>query len=234
MMYVAGILLAVAITAWMVWRGHRRGGVRTLGRLLPLLAAIAVVAVFAHLEWMMLGGLFSGALLVVVVAFGGWLTVRAMVAPLRRIRLKGRAGGLDRIAGASLGLLLASLVCLVLAELGGVIVFGVTVVERLEDQPPAAVSAQAGEFDIDWVGSLRDVSSAMADFSAAGLLRHVPHLDDYSHEVRALVTILNAPPPGPGPDCHETRDAGPGRGPRGAQGAARPGLPGPAGTDARG
>lgn len=193
MMYAAGILLAVAVTAWMVWRGQRRGGVSTLARMLPLLAAIAAVAVFAHLDWLMAGGPVAGALLMVAAAFGVGLTVRAVVAPLRAKRLAGWAGRLDRIVGASFGLLLASLACLALAELGSVIVFRVTVADGPKRQSPSAAGTAAGELELDWVGSLRDVSSAMADFSTTGLLRHVPRLDEYGHEVRALVTLLNSP-----------------------------------------
>jgi len=46
---------------------------------------------------------------------------------------------------------------------------------------------------MQWVDSLSDFCSAMADFSATGLLRRVPYAGEYAHEVRSLIKILNAP-----------------------------------------
>ena len=94
------------------------------------------------------------------------------------------------IGGAVLGLFLASFLCLIVAEVGSVIVFSVTMStpdERLN--PLDASDADASR----WIDSLSDFCSATADFNAAGLLRHVPYAGQYARQMRSLIKILNAP-----------------------------------------
>jgi len=187
MRFAAGILVAM-VTAWMVWRGHRRGATDILTGVLPLGAAIATAAVLGRLDSIMIGGVVIGALLIFCSALAVFLVVRKTLVAYRKKRPV-RAGRINRAAGAALGLVLASYLCLIVAEVGSTIVFCMTLTAPEKNRDPLApIDADPTQ----WVDSLRDFCSATADFSATGLLRHVPYAGQYAQEVRSLVKILNA------------------------------------------
>jgi hypothetical protein len=116
----------------------------------------------------------------------------------RRLALRGKRAELedrgawrslpDRIAGAALGVVHSSLLCLAgaLAVSGGAYL--------LAEPPEAACESGENPEPSHLLGWLRRSSSQVADIAARATLAHLPRVDTYAVEVSSFVTILNASP----------------------------------------
>jgi hypothetical protein len=190
MKLAAGIVF-VLVTLWMVRTCWHRGAADVLMGFGPLVAAITVAVALVYFNCLTLGGVVVGTLGAIGLVLGTFLAVRVVLVRCRKKRIGQPVGRVDRAIGAVFGLFLASYICLLVAEVGSVIVFGVTLSEPPQSQ---AIPDKSDETRMQWVDSMGDFCSAMADFSADGLLRHVPHAGRYANEARSLVKILNTPP----------------------------------------
>lgn len=191
------ILLAALFATYMAWRGCRRGALVTVAGCVPPLLALGVLVLAA---WraperlavaFVIGGVAAAMVFVLgLLAMRAWrrrLEVRA-VPPSHEPGPRRWLRRCDAVAGAALGLMCSAIACLGLACLGSTLPFAYSVrtqsstVQDEPDDPPR------------WVAALGESCRTLAGLSDVAVLRHVPRLRDYGHEVRALVTILNAPP----------------------------------------
>ena len=195
------ILLAVFFAMYMTGRGYRRGALTTVAGWIPFLLAVYVLLPTVWREpnrvALLTGGVAALSIFIVGMsalrALRRWLdrrrdTPQAESRPRRWLRR------CDRIAGAALGLLCSAIACLGLACLGSTLPFAYSV--RAQSSVSASGDAEPDEITNppEWVVDLGETCRTLADLSDVSVLSHVPRLRDYGHEVRALVTILNAPP----------------------------------------
>ncbi|MBM4040733.1 MAG: hypothetical protein FJ290_19690 [Planctomycetes bacterium] len=199
-MTALAVTLVVLFTAWMAWRGYRRGAAGTLLGWLPFVAAGAVLVLGLWLAWVAITYFvllatvaLLAAVATLILCFWAIRSARRRAAPRAgdsppygRFRSSLRA--LNRLLGAALGLLAASILSLSLALLGSTVSFAYSLASLRQSTPEAPAATPA------WVGRLGRACAAAADVATFGVLDHVPRLGAYARELRALVTILNAPP----------------------------------------
>jgi len=189
---------AAVFTLWMAWRGYRRGAARALLGWLPAFAAVVVLLVAArvafqwptHLALVSVAGVVAGIGMFVAVALvvrskARAIDARRSAAPADTRRSPWR--GADRVLGAVLGVVNAAALCLGVACVVSLALFAVSFAA---DPPPAADRPEPRP---EWVGALGQTCSDLAHLADVGVLRHVPGLRTYGREVKALVTVLNAP-----------------------------------------
>lgn len=192
----ATLLLAGAFAVFMTWRGYRRGALDTVASWLPSLATLLVlVTLFWREPEHLSRRLIVSAIAAAVVFVLATLAVRAVRARLQHDDFTDDEAAKTRrwhwwcnhIAGAGLGLLWSATICLGIACLISILPFALSV------QASADQKSDQEEMPL-WVRSLSETARSLADVSERAVLGHVPRLREYGHEVRAVVTILNAPP----------------------------------------
>lgn len=192
------VILATVLGVWAAWRGFRRGAFGTFLGWLPTLAAVLVLLSAIRVAWSqpayfdsvcVAGGIVAAALFI-----AGTLIVRRRLRLLKEQRLAGPAVKsrtirrlADQLAGSVLGVIHAALICLGIACIGSALSFAVSLPAE-----PAARGEQAGQSP-GWAGALRRACGQAADIANFGILQHVPGIRESSRELRALITVLNAP-----------------------------------------
>lgn len=191
----ATLLLAGAFAVFMTWRGYRRGALATVASWLPSLATLLVLITLfwrepEHLSRRLAVSAIAAAAVFVLAT----LAVRVVRARFQNDDADQKPEGSRRwhwwcnhVAGAGLGLLWSATICLGVACVISILPFALSV------QASADQQADQEETPL-WVRSLSETARSLADVSERAVLGHVPKLREYGHEVRALVTILNAPP----------------------------------------
>ena len=192
----ATLLLAGAFASFMTWRGYRRGALDTVASWLPSLATLLVlVALFWREPEHLSQRLAVSAIVAAAVFVLATLAVRTVRARFQRedhpdeepVRTRRWHWWCNHIAGAGLGLLWSATICLGVACVISILPFALSVRASADQQ------ADREETPL-WVRSLSETARSLADVSERAVLGHVPRLREYGHEVRAVVTILNAPP----------------------------------------
>lgn len=189
------VLLAGVFSTYMTWRGYRRGAMATVAGWIPALLTLGVLVLTC---WRRPGSvpLMAGGVAAATVFLVGVLSLRAC---RRWWDRRGKSASFertsrrwlrkcDRTVGAGLGLLCSAVACLGLACLGSLLPFAYSVSAQDDDQPD-----DANEQPPAWVAALSDTCRTLAEFSDTVVLHHVTPLREYGQEMRALVTILNAP-----------------------------------------
>ncbi len=181
----------------MAWRGYRRGAMVSLLGWLPIGAGVAVMGGAARIGWAVPDHFPTAVCAGLVVAAAVYAGVRAVTRPRRLALLKDRADHVihgvwrsipDRVAGAFLGVIHSSLLCLAgaLAVSGGAFLLAAPAAS----QPAGGVEAETSHL----LGWLRRTSGQVAEIATTTALSHIPRVDTYAVEVTALITILNASP----------------------------------------
>lgn len=196
-MTAATLLLAALFTVLMVRRGCRRGALATLVGWTPPALSVGAMALVVWCSTLPLSVTIACA----VIAAGVTLIVSAFTTRTVRRRLATpclehaprstsarwlRRG--DSVAGGALALLCSAVTCLGIACLGSTLAFAFSVHTQDADKKMTADNPP------HWITALRHSCRTLAEVSDLAVLQHVPRLGDYGREVRALVTILNAPP----------------------------------------
>ena len=194
------VTLALLFAAWMAWRGYRRGAARTALGWLPFVAAGVVLVLGLWLAWVAITYFVLLATVALLAAVATLAVCFWMIRSARRRaaprpgdssppgRFRSSMRTLNRLLGAALGLLAASLLSLSVALLGSTVPLAYSLAALRDGTPeaPAAVPA--------WADGLGRACAAVADLASFGILDHVPRLGAYTRELRALVVILSAPP----------------------------------------
>jgi len=197
MTIVAWLIISLIFT-WLTWLGYRRGAVETLMGWIPILSTAVVLHLLFRFNELIPESLSYKIFVAVIVALFVFVISSLILKTIKNKKypdcdeLKPPPvtwpSRINHLLGASIGLLFSSLTCLLLACLGSTIVFGVSMekepgeIAGVDPPPPPA-----------WVDNLKTVCTTMAEVSDSGGLSHIPRLNDYSHEIRSMVKILNAP-----------------------------------------
>ncbi|GEM_PF-3569792 len=191
------LLLAVLFAMFMTWRGYRRGALATVASWIPsLLTLLTLIVVLWREPEQLSATLLTAAIAAAVVFIAATLAVRACHTRLQNgpdsikpdSESRRWSWWCNHVAGAGLGLLWSATFCIGIACLGSMLPF----IHSLEAQ--VKVEQEAIEEPPLWVTSLSETCRTIADVSKLAVLDHVPRLREYGHEVRSLVTILNASP----------------------------------------
>jgi hypothetical protein len=199
------VLVAGVLGALMAWRGYRRGAGAVLLGWLPVLCGMAVFGAAMRIAWNVPDHVAAIGLLAVLGALLAYAAIRKAVRPLR-LKLHHRDEAAwrpswrslpDRLAGAALGLVHSSALCLsgaLLVSLGSFVVAA---------RCPAASRPQAEAHDTGRAGKrtesallawFRKSSHDVAEVATRSTLGHIPHVAGCAGEVKALIAILNASP----------------------------------------
>lgn len=194
----AALLLAGSFAIFMTWRGYRRGALATVAGWLPSLATLLVLILVLCREPERLSRTLLTAVLAATAVF---FVVTLMV---RTVRVRLRSGEepisedagsrccswwCNHLVGAGLGLLWSATICLGVTCLVSLLPFAHSLLAQASADPEAPEK----ETPL-WVTSLSQTARTLAAASERAVLGHVPLLREYGQEVRAVVTILNAPP----------------------------------------
>lgn len=211
MVTAATIVIVLALAAFMAYRGYRRGAVSILLGWLPVLMIVA--ALYAAVWfWVkdpdstMVAAMLAvaGAILLFMVGRSIYRLVRRFLPRDEPAAAGDEAAGTEAereptpaarwpavvngIAGGAMGLFFCLVLCLVFSALLSTIVFGMNMdrQKKINDgEDPGPPSR--------WVPALSEASDALAEISDKGGLGHIPSVKEYTHEIRATITVLNAP-----------------------------------------
>ena len=192
------VILAAGLGVWAAWRGFRRGAFSTFLGWLPTLAAVLVLLGSIRIAWSRPAYFDSvcvfGGIAAVALFIAGTLAVRRRLRSLKEQRLAGAEVEsrsvrrlADQLAGSALGVIHAALICLGIACIGSALSFAVSL-----SAEPAAHEEQAAQ-STAWAETLRRACGQAADIANFAVLRHVPGIRNSSRELRALITVINAP-----------------------------------------
>ncbi len=206
------IVIVLALAAFMACRGYRRGAVSIILGWLPVLLIVAALYAAAWFWVKDPDSYMAAAMLAVAGAIFLFMVGRGIYRLVRRFvpRTKETAENADEageaeagrestpaqrwpavvngIAGGAMGLFFCLVLCLVFSALLSTIVFGMNMdrQKKINDgEDPGPPSR--------WVPALSEASDALAAISDKGGLGHIPSVKEYTHEIRATITVLNAP-----------------------------------------
>lgn len=192
------VSIAAVVGLWLARRGFRRGALATVLAWLPTFAAVFALLTTMRVAWTLpehfgvvclLGGA-AAVVLFVAGTFAGRRKLRSLIEKRRTASADTGASVArltDRLAGAVLGVIHAAVLCLGAACLASALSFAVSLPsETTRHAEPAEPRGQ-------WAGALERACGQMADIANFGVLRHIPGIREHGREIRALITVLNAP-----------------------------------------
>jgi len=190
------LLLATFFAMYMTWRGYCRGFFATIAGWLPLLLTLGAFLLVIWLQWQSpTGTIVTGLIAAVTTYIGGTLLLRVGRRRLARLLPAHPKNALRRwhwwcnhVAGAALGLLCSATACLGFASLTSTLPFAYSIATQ------SGTEAEKDEETPYWVTKLGETCRTLAEVSDSVVLGNVPRLREYSQEMNALVTILNADP----------------------------------------
>lgn len=190
------LLLTTFFAIYMTWRGYCRGFFATIAGWLPPLLALGAFLLVIWLQWHSPTGTIVTEFIAAVVTYiGGVGTLRIGRRRLARhlpthskIALRRWHWWCNHVAGALLGLLCATTTCLGFASLTSTLPFAYTIATQSD------IEDEKAEETPYWVTKLGETCRTLAEVSDSVVLGNIPRLREYSQEMNALVTILNAPP----------------------------------------
>jgi len=190
------LLLATFFAMYMTWRGYCRGALLTIVSWLPPLVALGAFILVIWLQSQSPAGtIVNGFIAAVATYTSGVLAIRVVqlrLAPRLPPRPKDEPRSWhwwsNHIAGAVLGLLCSTTACLGFASLTSTLPFAYTIATQ------SGFEDEKTEETPYWITKLGETCITLAEVSDSVVLGNVPRLREYSGEMNALVTILNAAP----------------------------------------